>query len=324
MAKLINHADLVSQFEDTEEVLGYWRTSNESYRQYRGKPTLYISGAAFDALERLAKFGGVPSEAFHKGAQRLALAVTALAKAWILYTDQAKAQADVSPSGSPELWSLYEQVRAACKPIAYRKPEPIEQLIKRDRVEAWQVAKMYGWKDEGGNDDVTRVQEELEKPGTHYDAATWKHPDQLRTDLELAGLWAKRVPAEMPAELDDVLNGKVPPTVAPESLELLIQQRVPLEQIARMKQISVEDVERAAANVGVVLQDARHLYPASPVVAMQETLAADDARHAEFERDQQSKAAERKTAISTRVAELKKAGKSGDEINAVVKAEFPQ
>ena len=236
--------------------------------------------------------------------------------------DLARADADVNPAGDSQLWSTYETIRSATKKLQFKLPEPIDQLLNREKVPAPQVALIYGFLHSDGTPDVNMVQAELEKPGTHFDPKTWIHPSQKSHDAEIARAWAKRSPANLPISYATAEAST--PEVAPEPLDMLIQQRVPVEQIATMKQIPVEEVEARARELGVILQDARNVYyPASKASAIVDQLAEDEAHKAAYDADQKAKAESRKVAVSKRVQELKAAGKSGAELKAAIDAEFP-
>jgi hypothetical protein len=322
---LIKHSVLADLFAEVDSIVEAWRESEspDLVKLYRGKPAKCISAEVFDALENLSQPGGELSEKFHAEARQIGLAITNFANEWVRFTDLARADADVNPAGDSQLWSTYETIRSATKKLSFKLPEPIDQLLNREKVPAPQVALIYGFLHADGTPDVNMVQAELEKPGTHFDPKTWVHPSQKSHDAEIARAWAKRSPANLPLSSYAAAEASAP-EVAPEPLDMLIQQRVPVEQIATMKQIPVEEVEARARELGVILQDARNVYyPASKASAIVDQLAEDEAHKAAYDADQKAKAESRKVAVSKRVQELKAAGKSGAELKAAIDAEFP-
>ncbi len=319
---VINHSEIVRQFKKILEVVEWWRTSSGAMSTFRGREVKAISQDVFDALDSLAAIGGLPNDAFHPGARAIGLAVTEFAKAWINYVDRAQSGDDVHPGGDSAVWNTFEQINVAATAQLFRKPEPVVQLIQQDKVEAWQVAKIYGWVDDRGNPDPTKVQEELDKPGTHYDPKTWVHPSQKAAEVELADQWLQRTLVNVPVSMEKI-ESEAAKVAAPESLDTLIQQRVSIEQICKMKDIDQEAVERRAGELGIVLADARHIYPASPQVAIEEAMLSDETNKAEFEADQKAKAAERKRLIGDRIRELRQTGKQVNEINSIIASEFP-
>lgn len=320
---LINHTEIVRAVNKVEEAIGWWRTDSEAKIMRRGRPVKVISQQLFDEFDKLTSAAAEPNDGFHEAAFPIMLALTDWAGKWIKFTDESKAGADVSPSGSPELWSAWDAVLNVRELVKFRKPEPIEQLVKRDGVPSWQVAKIYGWKDSQGSDDVTRVQEELEKPGTHYLPEKWIHPAKSAYDAEIKVRWDKRTPVAAPVALPDGRSIEAA-KIAPEPLDTLIQQKISIEQIAMMKGISVQDVERRAQELNVVLQDARNVHHATPAVAIAAQLQAESDRNDSYESDQKAKSESRKAAISQRMKELRTAGKSNDEIKIAIAREFPE
>lgn len=324
---MLNETKLVELFNQVESVVQPWNVSHEPMINWKGTLRKCLSEDVFNALEQLASVAGIPNDEIHAGATRLVMKVDDFAQAWLTWTDNSQAGADVSPAGSPELWSAYETIRANLVAPQFSKPEPIEQLARRELVPAWQIAKIYGW------DNLAWVQEELDNPGTHYDPEKWVHPAKAAMDKDIAAAWSKRKPLNMPT-VDLPESKPAKPPIAPESLETLIQQRVSVEQIARMKQITVSEVEQAAAMMGVVLAGARFVRPVTPDGIAQEKLADEKQREENFEREQRQKMAEaakkaekeankaKATAVK-RVKELRTAGKTPAEMQEVLRAEFP-
>lgn len=311
---MLNNTELTKAFRQVDESVSEWSASPDPRIRWKGDLRKCLSEDVFDALESLASLAGLQNEEVHAGARRLMLYVDAFAAQWVKFTDLSQAGADVDPAGSAELWAAFNAIRDNLQPPEFKKPEPIEQLAQRENVPAWQIAKIYGW-----GEDVRKVQEELEKPGTHYDPKTWIHPSQVALDREIDQKWARRTPLDVPQTRVEP-EAQQPAPIAPESLETLIQQRVPVEQIARMKGISISVVEQQAAMMGVVLQGARFVRPATEAGIHQEKMADEKNREVNFEREQNVKM---RDSAAKKVRDLRKAGKSPAEIQELLRSEFP-
>lgn len=325
---MVSYRKLRSLFDGAEKIVERWNVSAEPMVNYRGSMRKCMSEDVYNSLESLASVSALRNEEIHEDSRRLVLAIDAFAREWVRFTDLSRAGADVNPAGSPELWAAYVGVRDNLDWPKYRNPEPIEQLVKREGVPLWQVAKIYGW-----GEDVHKVAEELEKPGTHYDPKTWQHPAFVNLLREVEDAWATRRPVDIPVVILPESQEENRPDSAPESLETLIQQRVPADQIAKMKRISIEEVEAAAAGMGVVLAGARFVRPATQAGITQEQIADQEAREKAFEDEQRAKAkaeqeaekvsSKEKAAAVKRFKELRTSGMKAAEMKEKMAAEFP-
>jgi hypothetical protein len=322
---MITYGQIRAIFDRTQKVVEVWNVASEPNVKWHGSLRKCLSQDVYNALEELTGVAGRPNAEFNESARSLVMFIDKLAIEWIAFTDQSRAGAMVDPAGSPALWSAYSAVRDNLELPKFKLPEPIEQLIRRENVPAWQVAKVYGW-----GEDVAKVQEELENPGTHYDPKTWVHPETVRLLREIDDNWAKRVPVDLPV-VDLPSSEPAAAKIAPESLETLIQQRVPVGQIAKMKGIAIEDVEQAASNMGIALAGARFVRPGVAPAIIQEQLANDAEREKAYEREQNSKVApteskEEKIAKAKavkRFKELRTSGLSPVEIQEKMRSEYP-
>jgi hypothetical protein len=310
MTRLVNLRDIGSAFNAAEKVLDAWRRDSGPNVKYHGQMRKCLSEDAFEACEALAQLGTLENDGFHDGARLPAIAVTKFAAKWLEFTDKTKASADVDPAGGPELWAAYEDLRASLVPKEWPKPEPIRQLIERDKVPAWQVAKIYGFASQ------SMVEEELAKPGTHYDPKTWTGAGEKNFLAELDAKWKSRKPVSLPL-MDPVSSGESDPPpaakAAPESIETLLAQRVPYEQIAKMKGVSLDTVKSVAA--GIESGDEPEIIKnVDPQLGLLESGKATDEHREKFEASERAKKA-------ARFAELKKTGMSVDDIRATMAKE---
>lgn len=326
---MIGYKDLRTLLSAAQKTVERWNVSAEPMVQWHGSLRKCLSEDVHNAFESLASVAGKHNDEIHANARPLVMFIDAFAAKWIEFTDLARAGAMVDPAGTPKLWSAYTSILDNLETPKFKAPEPIEQLVRRENVPSWQVAKLYGW----GN-DTAKVMEELEKPGTHYNAS-WVHPEQVKFDAEIEAKWSKRKPLDLPPAYADLPGEQVVKAVAPESLETLIQQRVPVDQIAKMKGMSIEEVEQSASEMGIALAGARFVRPATQAGIIQEKLANDESRESEYERSQNAKSeakpeskpanadAKLKAAAGKRYKELRTSGKSPAEISEAMKQEFP-
>jgi hypothetical protein len=105
---------------------------------------------------------------------------------------------------------------------------------------------MYGWLDADGIPEIEKVQEEYDKPGTHFDKETWVSPSMRARKAIIDGQWEARTQPRSilfdPEVLADYKKPKGPP-VAPPSLEKLLENDAPAEQMARLHGISVDEAQ---------------------------------------------------------------------------------
>jgi hypothetical protein len=308
MSRLINLRDLLKAFEDAEKVLIVWRNESGPNVKYHGQMRKCLSADAFETCEELAQLGTIESDQFHDGARFPALAVTKFAAKWLEFTDKTQAGADVDPAGSPDLWAAYEEIRLALVPKVWPKPEPIRQLIERDKVPAWQVQKIYGFA------NLQMVEEELSAPGTHYQADKWMGAGEKNFKAEIDRKWNDRKPVKLPIIADsEPQTESNPPPVAPESIETLLAQNVPLEQIAKMKRVSLAEVKSIAAGIPMN-EEPDVLKVIDPQLGLLESGKAIDEQREKFDNSERARKA-------SRFAELKKSGMNAEDIRATLAKE---
>jgi hypothetical protein len=134
-----------------------------------------------------------------------------------------------------ELMSRSEKV----KHKAIKQIEPIPVLLEQ-KVTIPQIARMYNWyldPDTKTQPDMQKVYEELEKPGTHT-GENYEDPVAQRQREKMEAIHRKANELMQKS----VSKGKKQ-TIAPESIEDLIRDNVPAQQICLMKDISTEELE---------------------------------------------------------------------------------
>lgn len=260
-------------FQECRDLIAKWDNGSEPVVSWHQVPVKAISDAVVKAWFALIEAAGTmdvePS---------LKPAVLALDefedqfRNWAEYCEIAPD--DTHPGGTPALWNAWSSFAEAMDQPIYRKPESIESLTAQG-VGDRQIALIYGWSDEAGP-QANKVVEERAKPGTHYDPNKWVHPAERRRISEADSQWSKRE-----LRVDERIIEKHTVREAPESIEELINQRVPSKQIAMMKNVDVDEVRRVAAAIGIPL-DGEIIRPIelSPADRLAEMRDQEDRTHA--------------------------------------------
>lgn len=149
-----------------------------------------------------------------------------------------------NPSGEPSMWESWERVCEAFEPLKDRFEHSVQYLIEVANAPREQIARMYGWVDADGIPIIEKVQEEFDKPGTHFDKQTWVSPSMRAVKSRIEGQWEVRTQPRSilfdPEVLADYRKPKGP-AVAPPSVETLLEHDAPAEQIARLHSFSVDE-----------------------------------------------------------------------------------
>lgn len=263
----LSQTDLAYVVDEIESARQNWESSTgtDETINWNGIIVKPISTQLHTAFDQLIKLSLQPPEHFAPSAYETILEVDRFADELDRWINAAETRPETTnPSGSQQLWEAWRRiVKAATAQVAHRKPEPIKDLFERDGVSLQQIAKIYAWFNEFGAPDVQKVSEELANPGTHYDPTTWRHPSQVNHERQMAEKWAARRESKKNAiERESSQSSPAHSSaVAPEPLDDLIFQNVPKEQIAKMKRISVEEVEARAEELGLQLGSGRILTP---------------------------------------------------------------
>ncbi len=204
--------------------------------------------AVDDTIEVFAN-GDLPSDC-----RELAAIVAHMESAWEVYKAEAAAQDDPNYLPSQAFWSLLHKLRSAR--IHTREGErhftleTIEDLIVQ-KVSPTQICRMYGFVDEQGREQLWKLEEERQKPGTHTDRAKGWLPPQERRHREKQAKAQEallRVNKRMTARINQVANKAKP---APEPWDELILAGNSAEQIATLKRCTVEEVYAKADELGL-------------------------------------------------------------------------
>lgn len=215
----------------------------------------YVSAELVSLVNELVSLCSAAIEADPE-AFRLILAVDDFARAWV---DWAAAVAR-STSGqydwrsrpdAASCWDSWGRVMEATIPRTYRLAESIDVLTKEENISHNQIASIYGWTRADGSADIDKVLEEIAAPGKHYRPATWISPEVGRHAAADLANWRSRSVVTLdprhfasdPRERASAAAAPVVPPIAPEPIhELLAMDGMTVEQVARMKQLTVEEV----------------------------------------------------------------------------------
>lgn len=294
-----------------------WEAADAPIVRWRTGPRKAISDSLIESFHEM--FEAVATDDVSDDIKPIVLKIDAFEDAlaeWAEACDLTPEDAD--PRGSAKLWAAFREVISSLTEYRPRKAESIETLVAQ-KVSDRQIAMIYGWKQEDGSPDTTKVLEEKANPGTHYDPETWVHPSEMKAKAELDARWALRMD-----RVDARVVAKHTQREAPETLEELIQQRVPSKQIAKMKRVDVELVRQRAAELGVPL-DGQFVRRTSPADKMAELREADADREAELAQKMQPDADESgEPSLLERILELYVDGKSPQQIADELKADHPK
>jgi hypothetical protein len=238
----LTRTDVLKAVVRTNEVLKDWDASDSPNTNWRGMVVKQMSRAVESALDDLCSLSSQTDVA--DDARDLLMAIDQVAiefQAWAEAIDIAPDT--VHPSGTSQLRTALAVVREKCGERQRVLPDSIRDLMAIGTSDD-QICKTYGFLKSDGQPDLAALSEEKEKPGTHFDPKTWVPPHFARIQREINERWSSRVPIDYQpvAEIHQPRERRIDPT----PIDDLIGQNVPAEQIARMKAMSVEEVERYA------------------------------------------------------------------------------
>lgn len=260
-----------------ERIVLDWENDNSAVIRWRGERVRDFSIIADQLLDELDAFATMD---IADDAKPTVLAVDELDRAiqqWKEAMDIAPESDIAHPGGNSAVWNAYSEViRAKNRRSGRPKPEPIQTLIDQ-QVSDRQIAYIYSWVDADGSPDLHRVAREKAEPGSEYDPAKWVHPLDVKDRQEIERQWDERQKVFDEWQAKQSPNG---PLTAPETIEELIRQRVGSQQISMMKNVTVDEVRRVAAEIGVPLdgQFVPRVAPADRQAAIRESEAEGEAK----------------------------------------------
>ena len=221
-----------------------------------------LSEGVIQAAHNLFRVLDQPQDGFTKEVHHTVLAADKFREAfeqWETAMEIPDTPAD--PSGS---FDMRQTLTAMEQSVAPRRKTRVESPaeLERQRVPHAQIAKIYGWRQPDGMPDIAKVEEELSKPGTHFDADTFVEPNDRQREDELAALWEKR------ANRTNATRNYDPQPVdeGSESLdEIVILPGMSMRQVAKIKpSATIQEILEACDRQGVQLPDAASVTDARP------------------------------------------------------------
>ena len=232
-----------------------WANSDGPTTTFRGQPVKQLTTAVQDALGECCGLFLTTDVAVD--AQEIVMAVDVVREEAARYFDAARLAPEATrPDGSDELWVSVRILPRLLVASPRRLPTSIPEL-RRMKAEPETIAKQYGWW-KNGRPDVQRVQREIDKPGSEFNLATWAHPRERARAAELAAKWqqrCERVKDLLPAAAVAPTTSRRKREPDPRSLEELCRGNpgMTVEQLARMKMTTTEDIQRQMDEQGISL-----------------------------------------------------------------------
>ena len=214
----------------------------------------YVSSELVNRINSLVELVG--EDQVDPAAYRLCLAVDDFARVWVEWAAAVAGSSSGqytyrSRPDAASCWDSWRRVMEATKPRTYRLAESIDVLTREQNISHNQIASIYGWVRPDGSADIDKVLEEIAAPGKHYNPTTWVSPEVARHAAGDAREWESRRAVDLdprffaadPRSRSAAAAAPVVPAIAPEPIhELLAMDGMTVEQVARMKQLTVEEV----------------------------------------------------------------------------------
>ena len=201
-------------------------------------------------------------EEFKPEAYSLVLAIDDMLDAWAQWAEnvQFSKHEPNNPAAHPEApaaWKAWNHVLAAVKPFDYPKPESIGQLLE-EKLSLAAIADIYGWYNPDGSADIAKVEREKRNPGSEYEPETWISPEIARKLAKDTQRWHRRRRKNLNPNLfvsqERSKKEWAEPAPAPESFEMLARlPSMTYAQLARMKDMPIEDVVKKCSQIGIAL-----------------------------------------------------------------------
>jgi hypothetical protein len=235
-----------------------WHQSDSSSLNvgWRGQTVKAISKSLHDTIAHVVDLTADEGKEIDPKSRKLLLIIDDLAKSFRQWLMDASLELDTAPPrGNAEMHNALLRLRDALTSQKWKQPPPIKQLYELERVSPNQIAKIYGW-----GEDVEKVFQELEKPGTHYNPETWVPPHVALEQREIDEAWENREPRGR--QYDTEQTQEAPAIPDDKKLETALANGVFLEYLrsaATIQQMSIyfkadrDTIEEFAKAEGFVL-----------------------------------------------------------------------
>ena len=228
---------MVATSERRKHLFDVTDSASEAHSEWSESDIPYITDpfqSAVDDMVEVFSTGDIPADC-----RALNKEVEALTDLWKAWKTAAEVSGDTNTMPSQDFWLAMERVAAARVQAVPKQPvklETIEQLDKQG-VSDRQICVMYEWVLTDGSPDFDKLREERKDPGTHTGEDFV--PPQERRRLERQSSQDAAV-ARARRRREKKLEKMS--AEAPESLEQLVAEGVSAEQIAIMRNCTVEQV----------------------------------------------------------------------------------
>lgn len=248
MGKIV-YSNLLSLFNKAKAELNRWNASEGVSTEFQGQGGYKIISKGL-SLAFMALIDASADQGKEVSDLQSKRAVMALDEFGPLFASWLRRQAvqAANPSGEPAMWESWERVVEAFEVLKDRFEHSVKYLIDVANAPREQIARMYGWVDEDGIPTIDKVQEEYDKPGTHFNKETWVSPSMKARKAVIEGQWdARNQPRSILFDPDVVAqfsDGGAKPkgeAVPPPSIDTLLDHDAPAEQIARLHGFSIDE-----------------------------------------------------------------------------------
>lgn len=244
-AKIFFHK-LKEIFDRAESAIRKWEQTDGPDVSYQGVLVKAIAPAMDLEFRRLIDASADEGREVEDSlAKQAIMALDSFALEYARWVRAVGNQAD-SPRGNGRLWSAWSRVRAAFEPIHNEKPRSLKYLVEAAGAPRSQICRMYGWVDEHGEPQMEKIDEEMAKPGTHYDEKKWKSPAYVARLAQIDRDFADRQGSRKmlwPDMNDPDGEAAKKSTVAPPTVEEMLAAGAPASQIARVHGMAIEKAE---------------------------------------------------------------------------------
>lgn len=243
-----------------------WNQSDGPYTTWQGSPKKAISEKLYKTIQSRVDntADGDPERpaTVKPEARRGMLCLDSIGREFARWVrGGSTGQSWAEPHGCPELHNAFLRLQTWLTEKKLPPPESMTLLVSLGAPHET-IAKKYGWKDESGHPDLTRVHEAIRDPAA-FDAAfkpsEWVHPLYATIAADVDREWQGRQPRPKLFQHDTEEVAKP----APPSIETMIESRAPAQQIANVHKISLEEVNELAALKGIDLEAERFVRPAT-------------------------------------------------------------
>jgi hypothetical protein len=255
---MVSRGDVLALVQLLEDEVHQWEGSREESLLvgYNGRAVKALGAGIERAAVRL--FELCDTLDIEPDARDLVRAVDVFDDEFTKFGQAARDQAvRVHPGGSVQLWGAFGNLQRARVRQRWERPTPLRQMITNNTNHD-QILKEYHWVHFGPSRGEEMIQEELDKPGTHYNPATFVHPRQVAYEKELSAWWEDRC-TQLEKASRSIQTARERPASKPvrESLDDLIIGTTNLQQIMKMKpDLSSDQIQTRAAEMGIALDAA--------------------------------------------------------------------